>query len=92
MSSATRRTIRTTPPLTGNELERGRFARHVRELRLALGMTQTIFARTFQIDASILGDWEEGRFHPDPIARSYLKLIEASPDFVAKTIRADAAE
>ena len=80
------------PPMTNEELARGVFARDVRALRSTLGMTQTAFAESFRIDPSTLVDWEEGRFQPDAIARSYLKLIQASPTFVAKTVHADAAE
>ena len=75
------------PPLTEAELEHIRLARSVRTTRLARGMTQSQFAKTYQIAVGRLRDWEQGRFQPDAMARAYLETIRYEPEAVARALR-----
>jgi putative transcriptional regulator len=77
-------------PLTEEQLSRMRrisFAKHV---RFKLGLTQEEFARRYGIPLGTLRDWEQHRTEPDQAAASYLRVIAAEPDRVARAI--DAAE
>ena len=53
-----------------------------------LGLSQAEFAERFQIPIGTLRDWEQHRTEPDQAALSYLKVIEADADFVARAVAA----
>jgi len=61
---------------------------NVKKLRERLGLTQGAFAAVYGIPLGTLRDWEQRRKHPDAPARSYLQVIEGSPEAVAVLRRA----
>jgi len=61
-------------PLAINQPEVGQF---IRELRLALGLTQEQFAISLGVKYSTINRWENGHFKPSPMA---IKLIEQKLD------------
>ena len=48
-------------------------------VRANLGMTQTEFAAAIRVPVATLRNWEQGRRHLDPAARSLLLLVWANP-------------
>jgi putative transcriptional regulator len=73
---------------TPEELKRMRripFAKHV---RWKVGMSQSEFARRFQIPIGTLRDWEQWRSEPDQAALAYLKVIAADARFVERALAA----
>lgn len=77
-------------PFTDDEFDRGLGAALARRARQAAGLTQAAFAEHYGIPAASLRDWEQGRRAPDSAAQSYLRVIAAMPEAIAKTLnRAD---
>ena len=72
------------PPMTDAELTRLRGAAEVQAVRRARDMTQTVFAETYGIAVARLRDWEQGRFRPDEMARTYLEVIRQAPQVVER--------
>jgi putative transcriptional regulator len=75
-------------PLTEAQLKRMRrvpFAKHV---RWKVGLSQSEFARRFQIPIGTLRDWEQWRSEPDRAALAYLKVIAADARFVERALAA----
>lgn len=75
-------------PLTEAQLKRMRrvpFAKHV---RWKVGLSQSEFARRFQIPIGTLRDWEQWRSEPDQAALAYLKVIAADARFVERALTA----
>jgi putative transcriptional regulator len=58
----------------------------VKHLRCKLGLSQAEFAERFRIPLGTLRVWEQHRTEPDQAALSYLKVIEADADFVARAL------
>jgi putative transcriptional regulator len=59
----------------------------VKAIRERLGLSQPKFAQVFALPVATVQNWESRRRRPEVGARRYLRLIEASADFVAKAIR-----
>src|SRR5690349_4446054 len=57
-------------------------------LRRLLGLSQPAFAKRYGIPLGTLRDWEQGRTRPDEAAATYIRVIEAMPDRVAKVVSA----
>jgi putative transcriptional regulator len=74
------------PPLTSKELKRLATARAVQRARAATGLSQSAFARRFQINPARLKDWEQGRTTPDSAALAYLKVIEREQKTVERVL------
>jgi putative transcriptional regulator len=74
-------------PMTPAQLALMRRAPNPRAIRVRLGMTQTEFARHFQISVGALRDWEQGIHLPDSAATAYLRAIEQIPDAIMKALR-----
>ena len=65
----------------------------VRRLRQKLHLTQQAFADRYGIPVTVVRDWEQHRTKPDVATTSYLAVIAADPDGVARHIAArEAAE
>jgi putative transcriptional regulator len=60
----------------------------VKRLRWKLGLSQSEFAERFQIPVGTLRNWGQHRAEPDQAAISYLKVIAADADFVARAVAA----
>lgn len=56
------------------------------EIRARLGMTQEVFARALRIPLATLRNWEQGRFLPDPAARSLLNAVAREPEAVLSAL------
>ncbi|HVR76736.1 MAG TPA: helix-turn-helix domain-containing protein [Planctomycetota bacterium] len=66
-------------PLTKEDFKRLKRSPRVRIVRMALGLTQEDFAKTYGIPVATLRDWEQGRRKPDQASKTLLKLIERIP-------------
>lgn len=55
-------------------------------VRAATGLSRTEFARKFALDPRALQDWEQGRRHPDRVARAYLTVIAHRPEAVIEAL------
>ena len=73
-------------PLTKRQLAKMRHVSPAKRLRWKLGLSQAEFAERFHIPVGTLRDWEQHRTEPDQAALSYLKVIEADADFVARAV------
>jgi len=60
----------------------------VRAVREALHLSQRKFAALYGLPVATVQNWESGRRKPELAAKLFLKVIEESPDVVAKAIRA----
>lgn len=80
------------PPLTPDQLARMRRIPNPKHLRLQLNLTQGEFARQFHIGLNTLRDWEQGVRRPDSVAKTYLRVIEASPDAVRQALNPEPPE
>ena len=54
----------------------------IRAIRAGVQMSQTEFARQFQLSLDTVKGWEQGKRKPDAAAANYLRIIKADPDFV----------
>jgi putative transcriptional regulator len=75
--------------LTRRQLARMRRVSPVKRLRWKLGLSQAEFAERFHIPVGTVRDWEQHRHEPDQAALSYLKVIEADADFVARAVASE---
>jgi putative transcriptional regulator len=85
---AAARADRDNPPLTPERLARARRVVDVAELRRRLGLTQTEFARRYQLPVGTVRDWEQGRSMPDAPARALLRAIASEPELVERALSA----
>ena len=60
----------------------------IRTIRNSVNMSQAVFARSFQLSLDTLKGWEQGKRKPDAAAANFLRMIEADPDFVQRTLTA----
>lgn len=60
----------------------------VKAIRERLGLTQAAFAARFGLELDSVRNWEQGRYTPDPVARTLLKIIEQSPEIVDRVVAA----
>jgi putative transcriptional regulator len=58
----------------------------IAKLRKRVGLSQTVFARTFGFHVAALRNWEHGRRRPSSAARALLKIIEYAPDIAARAL------
>lgn len=56
----------------------------VKALRERLGLSQSQFARRFNLALDAVQNWERGARKPDRAANSYLRVIALAPDVAAK--------
>ena len=63
----------------------------VKAIRTALGLSQEMFAREFNLSVGAIRDWEQGRKQPEIGARNYLRVIARHPDIVRSTLAAETA-
>ena len=57
-------------------------------LRKQLHMTQAEFAKALRIPLATLRNWEQGRVHPDPAARSLLTIVAKNPRAALRALTA----
>ncbi len=59
---------------------------NVQAIRSDLGLSQTAFAKKFQIPVATIRDWEQGRRQPDQAARNFLRVVAMNPKAVMKAL------
>lgn len=59
----------------------------VRAIRAKTGLTREAFAARFGLKVAAVRDWEQGLRHPDPAARTLLRVIEKEPEAVERALR-----
>lgn len=59
----------------------------IRSIRESLNLSQQKFADLYGLPVATVQNWESGRRKPELAAKLLLRVIEASPDLVAKAIR-----
>ena len=58
----------------------------VARIRKKMKLSQGKFAERFHLSAATIRDWEQKRRNPDRIALNLLRVIEDSPDVVARAL------
>lgn len=58
----------------------------IKAMRQRLDMSQAVFARTFHLSLDTVKGWEQGKRSPDAAACNYLRVIQANPEFVRKSL------
>ncbi len=58
----------------------------IKAIRRKVRMSQAVFARAFHLSLDTVKGWEQGKRSPDTAASNYLRMIQADPEFVQKTI------
>jgi|688.fasta_scaffold1173707_1 putative transcriptional regulator len=69
-------------PAPGTRVHTYTFA-DAKAIREKLGMTQGVFAKTYNIPVHTLRGWEQKQRHPDAAASAYLWSIEKMPKEIA---------
>ncbi len=80
------------PPLTPERLAKMRRVPNPKQLRLSMGLTQEEFARQFEIPLQTWREWEQAVRYLDRTAKTYLRVIEKSPDAVRQALGTDTRE
>ncbi|MEM8682184.1 MAG: NadS family protein [Pseudomonadota bacterium] len=60
----------------------------IKRIRAGTGMSQAAFARSFRLSLDTVKGWEQGKRKPDAAAANYLRMIQADPDYVRRTLAA----
>ena len=60
----------------------------IKAIRANVGMSQAVFARSFQLSLDTIKGWEQGKRKPDAAAANYLRMIQADPEHVQRTLAA----
>ncbi len=70
------------PPTPPEALAHFQRAIDVKAIREKLSLTQAEFAATFHLSLTTVQAWEQGNSHPDPVARTLLRVIDRNPEAV----------
>ena len=60
----------------------------IKAIRASVRMSQAVFARSFQLSLDTIKGWEQGKRKPDAAAANYLRMIQADPEHVQRTLAA----
>lgn len=60
----------------------------IKAVRASAKMSQAVFARSFQLSLDTIKGWEQGKRKPDAAAANFLRLIQADPGYVQRTLTA----
>ena len=60
----------------------------IKRIRASVNMSQAVFARSFQLSLDTVKGWEQGKRKPDAAAANFLRLIQADPEHVQRTLAA----
>ncbi|PTR11641.1 helix-turn-helix domain-containing protein [Cereibacter azotoformans] len=74
--------------VTAEAMDRGQRARLIRKVRSGLGLSQVDFAERFCVPVGTLRDWEQARATAPDFAVAYVRVIQAAPELVMKTLAA----
>ena len=58
----------------------------IKAIRASTGMPQAVFARSFQLSLGTIKGWEQGKRKPDAATANYLRMIQADPEHVQRTL------
>ena len=58
----------------------------IKAVRRKTGLSQAVFARTFNLSLDTVKGWEQGKRSPDAAAKNYLRIIQADPELVQRAI------
>lgn len=64
----------------------------IREMRLAMGITQAVLERQLGVSAGTVGRWERGEELQTRIADNFMRLLGAHPELVADAVGSLARE
>jgi putative zinc finger/helix-turn-helix YgiT family protein len=64
----------------------------IREMRLAMGITQAVLERQLGVSAGTVGRWERGEELQTRIADNFMRLLGAHPELVADAVGSLASE
>jgi len=79
------------PPLTEEQLAKGRRISFAKSTRWKLRLTQEEFSERYLIPLGTLRDWEQHRSEPDATAKAYLRAIRGAPDLIAELVKPKSA-
>ena len=74
------------PKLSEAELKEFKRVSLAKRVRWKLKLSQSAFAKTYEIPLGTLRDWEQHRSEPDSTAKAYLRAIESVPQ-IAKHLK-----
>ena len=60
----------------------------IKAIRASVRMSQAVFARSFRLSLDTIKGWEQGKRKPDAAAANYLRMIQADPGHVQRTLAA----
>ena len=60
----------------------------IKAIRRKVQMSQAKFARAYNLSIDTIKGWEQGKRKPDVAAINYLRMIDAAPELVRKTMAA----
>ncbi len=60
----------------------------IKTIRATVKMSQAVFAHSFQLSLDTVKGWEQGKRKPDAAAANYLRMIQADPEHVQRTLAA----
>ena len=58
----------------------------IKNIRIRAHMSQSVFAKTFNISLDTVKGWEQGKRSPNGVATNFLRLIDANPEYVQETL------
>jgi len=58
----------------------------IKAIRASVRMSQSVFARTFQLSLDTIKGWEQGKRNPDFAAANFLRLIRTDPEHVQRSL------
>lgn len=73
--------------------DKGRLVRpspsSIKKMRLSQKMSQSVFAKEYQINLETLKAWEQGKRVPDSVSTAYLTCIEKKPDVIRNILHSE---
>jgi len=58
----------------------------IKAIRASVRMSQSVFARSFQLSLDTVKGWEQGKRKPDAAAANFLRLIRADPEHAQRSL------
>jgi DNA-binding transcriptional regulator YiaG len=58
----------------------------VKRVRERSGLSQSEFAARYPFELDTIQNWEQGRYQPDSVSRTLLKVIEENPEVVERVL------
>jgi DNA-binding transcriptional regulator YiaG len=58
----------------------------VKRVRERSGLSQSEFAARYPFELDTIQNWEQGRYQPDSVSRTLLKVIEENPEIIERVL------